>query len=338
MRLLGVLIIMIAHSSPPAWLFQLRNFGTPLLIVASALTYSFIYSSRSIDVVDFYQKRLKRLILPAWIFLSFFFFVFYIVTNLSNIDYPFSIRKIVFSYAFMDGIGFVWILKVYIILALITPFTLQLNKKVKSNNYYFLMLMVAYLIYEMLVYFLSPAIGGLAGQFFNQIVLIAFSYSILYCYGFRLSKLNDKTLYGIIIVSFLIFSSLAFIKYSQTGHFVGTQGFKYPPTLYYLSYAFFATNTIYLLCRNLKFANGKTSSIIIWLSSNSLWIYLWHIMAYYIWNFTIGDPKGDLLMFCFKTLFLLFFGIFLTLLQGKLVEKLIPQDSYYGKQISELLT
>ena len=50
MRLMGLLIIMVAHSSPPDWLFQLRNFGTPLLIVGSALTYAMIYENRKIHI------------------------------------------------------------------------------------------------------------------------------------------------------------------------------------------------------------------------------------------------------------------------------------------------
>ena len=89
MRFLGVLIIMIAHAGPSFWLFQLRNFGTPLLIVTSALTYAEIYSVRKLDLKTFYRKRLTRLIIPAWIFLTLFFVSFGIASVVLHKEYPF---------------------------------------------------------------------------------------------------------------------------------------------------------------------------------------------------------------------------------------------------------
>ena len=71
-RFAGVLVIMMAHSDPPGWISQLRNFGTPLLILGSALTYASIYKDKIINRSSFLKKRLKRLVLPAWIFLTFF--------------------------------------------------------------------------------------------------------------------------------------------------------------------------------------------------------------------------------------------------------------------------
>jgi len=88
MRFLGVLIIMVAHASPPGWIYQLRNFGTPLLIVASALTYRVVYSNRTLITGSFLKKRLTKLILPAWIFLIFGFCMAYLISFAAQIDYP----------------------------------------------------------------------------------------------------------------------------------------------------------------------------------------------------------------------------------------------------------
>jgi len=52
MRFLGVLVLMLAHAEPPGWLFQLRNFGTPLLIVASAATYAVIYRDKTLHAMQ----------------------------------------------------------------------------------------------------------------------------------------------------------------------------------------------------------------------------------------------------------------------------------------------
>ena len=296
---------MVAHSSPPRWLFQLRNFGTPLLIIASALTYSFLYANINLDIKRFYKKRLSRLVLPAWIFLSFFFSLVFVAVNIINIDYPFSIFEVVTSFAFLSGIGYVWIFKVYIILAFITPFALMLNNLVKSDFKYFAGLIVAYVLYEVLVVLILPTISGNAEAAFKRIIFIVIPYSILYLYGFRLSKLNNSQIIFTALLSLVIFVLLAVAKFNEIGHLVATQHFKYPPTIYYLSYAFFAINLIYLLSKKLKFSNRIYSNVIMWLSFNSLWIYLWHIMAVYIWRFLLPNPNGDLMLFTLKTTFLL---------------------------------
>ena len=111
MRFFGVLVIMIAHSNPPKWLFQLRNFGTPLLIIASALTYSYIYENKKFELKKFYRKRFVRLTIPAWIFLTFFFVSYYLISIITDSSYQFDKMTIISSYLFGYGIGYVWIFK-----------------------------------------------------------------------------------------------------------------------------------------------------------------------------------------------------------------------------------
>ena len=192
LRIIGVLIIMMAHASPPEWLFQLRNFGTPLLIVASALTYSAIFVNRTPQIKPFYKKRLMRLVLPAWVFVSFFFVFFLALSYMLGVEYPFTIKQIIKTYLLYDGIGFVWIFKVYIILALITPLALKIMKLPVSNTLYYLVLCVLYLMYEVLLATTVPFLSGLLLKLLNNTVFIIIPYAILYAYGMRLSRLSDS--------------------------------------------------------------------------------------------------------------------------------------------------
>lgn len=337
-RFTGVLVIMIAHSNPPGWLFQLRNFGTPLLILGSALTYGYIYRFKSIDPVPFFKKRLARLTFPAWAFLSFFFLFFWVASLLLDKDFPFSIYTIVSSFDFYDGIGFVWILKVYMILALMTPFCLRTSKSTISNRKYFIYLTVIYILYELIARaFFMTAINDSIKELTSEYILVVIPYSVLYLYGMRLHLLKDQTVRIIIIVSFLIFLGLATWKYIIYGHFIPTQKFKYPPTLYYLSYAFFCINLLYyFITKFVQLKNERLIQLITWLSSYSLWIYLWHIMAYYIWDFLIADYTdrfdNRFLVFCINTTFLLSFGILMTHLQTSRVNKLVAKsEGKYNK-------
>jgi hypothetical protein len=338
MRLIGVLIIMIAHASPPEWLFQLRNFGTPLLIVGSALTYALIYKNRSLDTWKFYRKRLTRLILPAWIFLSFFFFSFYIINTMTGEIYPFSVRQIIESYLFNRGIGFVWVLKVYIILALITPFAVRINRSALSPTNYFYLLAAGYILYEISYRASKPYIPEALTDLMKTVVFTIIPYALLYLYGFRLATLKRKHVVIAALASFLIYIGFFVFKYIQTGGPVPTQHYKYPPRLYYLAYAFFALNVVYLLCSKIRLEDKCLKAAITWLSSNSLWIYLWHIMAYYIWKPVLPDPNGDFLLFLLKATFLLGFGVLFTSLQNKLVALIFTSDNLKKSRIAPLLS
>lgn len=339
-RFTGVLIIMIAHSSPPSWLFQLRNFGTPLLILGSALTYSFIYQHRSMNKGLFLKKRLKRLIFPLWVFLTFFFLFFWIASFVVKKDFPFSAMDLFNSYNLYDGIGFVWIFKVYIILAMITPLGLQISNSPISNKKYFTSIIVAYIIYELGMYLFFNSIPLRIKDVVIQYFLVIIPYSALYFYGLRLHQLSNKSLFAIIISSLFVFVILAITKFLTFGKPVPTQMYKYPPTIYYLSYAFFCINLIYFVVSR-YFKINKTKKFIIWLSANSLWIYLWHIFAYYLWYFTIEGLLDAYFraftIFLIKTSYLLIFGITMTYIQVNQVDKLLLRSKSNQKKIILLL-
>lgn len=339
LRLIGLFVVMVAHASPPEWLFQLRNFGTPLLIVASALTYSAIYAKRQIHVVAFYKKRITKLVIPAWIFLTILFGFFYAISIITNKPFIFSYGQIIQSYLFYSGIGFVWILMVYIVLALITPPSLALSSIVNSNKVYFSLLCAAYIGYEILVFLLMPYIPVEQEELFRNFIFVIPMYSILYLYGLRLSSLDKANVELIITISFFIFLTIASVKYLETGMFIQTQTAKYPPTMYYLAYAFFSVNTIYLLVTSKSFTlDSKIIHIICWLSQNSLWIYLWHIFGIYIWASIIGDSPVTLSLFATKLCFLISFGIITTHFQIIWSKKHIRPNSFLGRNLLPHIT
>ncbi len=341
-RFSGVLAIMVAHSSPPGWLFQFRNFDVTLLILGSALTYAYIYETRTIDTGSFLRKRLKKLVLPAWIFLTFFFLFVYIVLRIIGVDFPFSGYDILESYAFYEGIGFVWIFKVFIILALITPVGIKWSKSSISNIKYFGGIIAVYLIYEIAVCLLFVHVPIAFKEFVANVILVIIPYTVLYLYGLRIRTLSNRQLCYIIFTSLVVFLILAIDKWRIFDGFVPTQGYKYPPTLYYLSYGFCCANLFYYIVVNhLKVKHERFKAIMIWLSTNSLWIYLWHILAIYIWRFTI-EGRFDvnaymLLHFMAKFLFLLGFGIVLTIMQIGLINKVWNKSSPSMKVFLALL-
>ncbi len=305
-------IIILAHSDPHEFLFQLRNFGTPLLIVASGLTYSLIYENKVLNIISFYKKRLSRLTFPVWIFLTVFFLGLFINSLLTKTHYPFTLEQIIGSYVFDWGIGFVWIFKVYIILAIITPYALRLSKYQGSDSFYVFCLGLIYIVYEVLAKLLfSFNYDPFLLNIIKNWILVIFPFSILYLYGLRLRYMNKRLVFSLTLISLTIFVILSIVLYIKNGMFIPTQSYKYPPRIYYLSYAFFAVNILYLLIYNLKIKKDRTQKIILWLSKNALWIYLWHIYAYYLIHFNINFSIN----FGVKFLFMVSIAIILTYIQ-----------------------
>ena len=336
MRVIGVLLIMIAHAEPPEWLDQLRNFGTPLLIVASGATYASIYRFKSLEALPFLRKRISRLILPAWAFLAFFFLFFYFVAKVTGKNYPFDLVTIASSFTLSGGIGYVWILNIYLFMALITPIAFRAKQSIPSRSSYFSFIAAAYLLYELMLRIVSPYVPGQLVQTMNFVVFAYVPYALLYLYGLRLGELSNKQVAIAGAVSLVLFAGMAIHFWITGGSFVRTQNFKYPPTFYYLSYAFFALNATYLLCR--KFFMDKKSNMVLWLSTHSLWIYLWHILAIYLLSFSMGIFQRTLFASLLRIAFLLGFAVCLTYMQSWWVGKdLSKNDNSALRGLAKLL-
>jgi fucose 4-O-acetylase-like acetyltransferase len=326
LRFAGILLIIIAHTQPPSWLYQLRNFGTQLLIVTSALTYAFIYRNKLIEVKSFYKKRFSRLVFPAWIFLVGFFLFFFIAFHVSGKPFPFGFKIMIESF-FFSGIAFLWILKVYITLAIITPIGLKLEGLIQNKIYYLLLLLLMYIIYEFLFSYTSPYIPEHYWPLLVSNMYMVIPHAILFLYGLKLAKLSRPQVYAISFLAFAVFLILAIQKYLVAGEFVPTQGYRFPPTMYYLSYAFFGLNMVYL-CKD-HLARVFNKELITWLSSNSLWIYFWHILILYGLDFWSGSPNGfqeiygTISTFTFRITLVLLFSITMTYLQVEFAKRVL---------------
>ncbi len=313
MRFFGIVLVITAHAEPPNWLFQLRNFGTPLLVAASALTYATIYQSREIKAGPFLRKRLTKLIIPAWCFLTFFFTLFALSAAVTERSFPFSAKEIVTSYTFYSGIGFVWIFKVYIALAMITPSAIRFAKLPLSSTAYFGWLLAAYGSFEVAVAWVPKEVLADRSGFLNSVLLTLPPYFLLFLYSLRLKRLSDRQLLLIGGVGIIVFLIASWYVAETQGFLFPVQKFKYPPRAYYICYGFSAIHFIYFTCRQLdKLASTRPLT---WVSENSLWIYLWHILAIYIWRFFEWPTEPEMRWFLPHLAFLLVVGIALTWVQ-----------------------
>ncbi|MGL5925095.1 acyltransferase family protein [Chroococcidiopsis sp.] len=277
LRFLGLSLIILAHVDPPSWLAQLRNFDVVLMVVVSGL--AFTQSRKAESYQSYLWKRIKRLLFPVWLFLSFYFLA---NTGLSLLGKTalIPLEVILDSYTLTEGIGYVWIIRVFLLVALTAPFISIANQRVKDHRAYFSILIFSYLLYELLLALTSRYTTNSLGENVSLFVYYGIAFSLVFAIGIRLPQLRKAECLILAGFFLLTFAVLGITYLTQQGELVTTQTRKYPPSAYYFSYAMGMTVLAYLVAdkcipiiRNFK----KLEFWILFIAQNSMWIYLWHI-------------------------------------------------------------
>jgi fucose 4-O-acetylase-like acetyltransferase len=277
LRVLGLLAIILAHVHPPRVLFQLRNFDVPLMVIVSGAAFG-LSNARSRGCRSYIIKRAKRLLLPVWKFLTMYFGAVFLLAA-RGILQPLNVSTVVHSYLLTGGIGYVWIFRVFLLVALAAPLLGRLSRQMTSDICYFLILLSAYIGYELS---LSMAVGHVLPGIRRILDLSLFHlwpYALVLALGIRLAALSRRAVAWIGIGSGILFVILLGEHWFSSGRFIGTQAFKYPPTAYYLSYAVFVCCFAWLLFGYIPAAtaDSRCGHLVTFASTNSDLIYLWHI-------------------------------------------------------------
>ena len=126
-KIIGLLAVILAHTKVPnQYIFQLRNFDVALLVFVSGyLSYSSF--SKTNNYFEYLWKRIKRLIIPTWIFLIIYFCILLFNNHVFGITFPYNLSQIKDSFLLLEGIGYIWVVRVYFLSALIVPFLIKIN-------------------------------------------------------------------------------------------------------------------------------------------------------------------------------------------------------------------
>ena len=73
LKTIALLCIILAHVNPPTIVFQIRNFDVVLMMLISS--YLGLISKKNYNYFSYILSRIKRLIIPTWIFLTIFFII-----------------------------------------------------------------------------------------------------------------------------------------------------------------------------------------------------------------------------------------------------------------------
>lgn len=237
----------------------------------SAISFSSFSYNDHFSYTWYLYSRFIRLVLPTWLFLLFYNSIVIITDEVSP-----SLMDILYQITFIGGtdIG-VWIIRIFVSIALIAPLLYKINNSIKANNLFYVILAFAYLTYELINMTSSLYLDGNILKLFRIIFCYTIAYSLIFLYGLRITTFSHSDLksHSIFLVS--LFILLIIIGYSLTGEIVPTQHFKYPPTCYYLSYSMIISISLYriVISHNFRIQDSK---LIKFIGQSTLWIYLWH--------------------------------------------------------------
>lgn len=278
LRFIGLSCIILVHCNSPFLISQLRCFDVPLMLFVSGLACS---GKVIPNYREYIIKRAKRLLIPTWCFVSVFLIM--ILAAQYALHKPLlSYSYIAESYAMTGGIGYVWIVRVFLLVAIITPMIMWIEKRISNDNGLICSVLIGGGIIEMIVFYSSSmAMDSFMQRMTNEWIVTLFAYSLFFLMGLRMRRINAKRAWKIAgFFSLMMIVALA-VYYSQHGLPIRlSPNYKYPPHSYYILYGFFACSLLWS-ARN-WFAPILGNKLFLFIGQNTIWIYLYHILFLYI--------------------------------------------------------
>lgn len=276
LRALAIILIILAHAKPLAqpavFLYQIRTFDVPLMAFLMGSSYVLSEHRNKKETFHLYLwKRFKRLVVPAWIFLTFFFALMWFEYFFLREEHPFTRDIIVTSYTLESGIGYVWIIRVFFIISILSPIIYFIAKK--SNNIVkTTIFLIVFLIIQTIFCNVSNGMMDGTKESIQNYIVIPFGYCIAVFIGMKASEqdLKKNIQLSVIVTAFFVLTGFS-VNFGQL------QIFKYPPSAYYLTYGIGMSMILYTIL-SFKKIEIKISKMkfLTWFSRYSLELYYWH--------------------------------------------------------------
>ena len=273
LRSLGLLLLVVAHTAAPSTIEALRTFDVPLMVFVSALCYK----PQAGGYFKYARKRFVRIYRPVFIFLTLIFLpivVCHLLLGKPGIKWP----QIIGSYLLLNqpSIGYIWIMRVFIIIALAIP---ALYRLCQRYSWQIICILTATIIlFQPFVIRLINLIHPESMRFIiSQIIPYLLGYSAIALPALKIKLITPRQMSIILLV--ILLTLFAFFYFHG---FISPQHFKYPPQSLYILYGLFCSIGLWSIKPIVIKLIPVSNKVIRYLSKNSMWIYLWHIIPVYI--------------------------------------------------------
>ena len=169
---------------------------------------------------SYVYRRFKRLIIPTYFFLIVYFLLANVLNHFNIVTLSFSIEDYVDSFLLLsgqsntNGIGYVWIMRIYFLTSLLLPFARVISEKLSTKLY--LSILLALLILYTLLLNVPVNRCSILGMLFENIILYMFGYGLVAAFGLVICTFTKRE-YGVgIVIAFEVFLISAFTIKSYT--------------------------------------------------------------------------------------------------------------------------
>ena len=200
-----------------------------------------------------------------------------------------------------------WIIRILVGMAIVAPFLKKVSDRISTRK----LLLIITLLFGM-----SELLALLSSSYFYKVAIMFIPYSAIYLIGMNVRKFTDHSIMCAGILITLLYIAIALYFYYQTGEYVPTNKYKYPPRIYYISYALGISALLFYFRVRITsfFQKLRLYDFAKFVGSHTFWIYLWHI------PFVDYMVKRYDFLITFVTVYLL--AITITYFQVMLVNKL----------------
>lgn len=283
MRAICSITVILAHVGAPSWLNQIRTFDVIALVMMSGMC---LVGSSKIEYGAYLWKRVKKLLIPTVIMATAVFSLSFIVCQILQMPQLYSSSRIVRSYLLLhDGsMGYVWITRVYLSIAVLTPVIKRVESKM-TNGKRFGILMVCCVAIMLVLQWLGGLITlELASVIYFDYIYSSFIYAVIALIGLwcahRIKRIPAVAIFAMAI--FAVCFGFIFFLYPEQG--LSISSYKFPPQLYYCAYGVSITCILYQVLPK------RGNATVVWLSKKSFSIYLWHIVVLKVYGLLIKLP------------------------------------------------
>jgi len=293
-RGISIIVMILIHTNAyflsNVWAYNTREISqfavVAFLFCSAVLTVQRPYPTSFQELVQYFYKRVKRLIIPFYVF----FIIYVVFINLAGGKH-FKEGYVMDSFLLIGGIDFNWLVLLFIQIMLITPLLQYLFDKQKKLLHFYasgaFISSILFLKYSPLPYYRS---------------IMWLPWSLVIVYVLYLEKIwkNKALFFWTTFLFGALFLSTQQLVLRPLHHSFSMYDNKYPPNLYHLSYSLFAVNILYYLSRHKLFSSKIIQSVIHFFSVNSYQIFFIHIIVIEaVWKWI--RPNNWILFFAIVT-------------------------------------
>lgn len=290
-KVVGLVGIAIAHTAPPPWLYQARNFGVPTMAFVAGAVATASRRRRSVPIADHLRRRAVQLVVPVWAFLAVAFPALFGLALVEGEGAAYPAHLVARTFLFRNSAPFnLWVIRVFLLCALAAPVWSWLWARLPLVRSRLLALAAIWTAYELVAigWDLADVRRSWAVFAVQEVGLYAVGFGIFYGLGTLYWQLPRRVL--LTIAASLLAGLFAF--YAVTGEIVATHHWKYPPQFPYLAYAGACGLGMLVLFNASTWARSLGESAVVRAAAtSSLWCFLWHGFWIEVWDIAIGPRE-----------------------------------------------